>query len=49
MPKSAVRTGCVDYLLSPPQIAGELVRIAAERGHVPIEKFAAPKGAVGAN
>jgi chemotaxis response regulator CheB len=31
MPKSAVNTGCVDFVLSPPQIAGELMRIAAER------------------
>ncbi len=49
MPKSAVRTGCVDYLLSPPEIAGELVRIATERGYVPIAGLAAPKGAVGNN
>jgi two-component system chemotaxis response regulator CheB len=46
MPKSAVRTGCVDYLLSPPEIAGELVRIAAERGHIPVANLAPPKGAV---
>ena len=31
MPKSAVMTGCVDYLLSPAEIAGQLVRIANER------------------
>jgi chemotaxis response regulator CheB len=42
MPKSAVRTGSVDYLLTPPEIAGELVRIAAERRRSPIGKLAAP-------
>lgn len=31
MPKSAVRTGCVDFLLSPPEIAAQLTRMAQER------------------
>jgi chemotaxis response regulator CheB len=31
MPESAVKTGCVDYLLSPPEIADKLRRIAIER------------------
>ena len=31
MPESAVRTGCVDFVLSPDRIASELMRIAEER------------------
>jgi two-component system, chemotaxis family, protein-glutamate methylesterase/glutaminase len=31
MPKSAVKTGCVDFLLSPAEIADEIRRIAEER------------------
>jgi two-component system, chemotaxis family, protein-glutamate methylesterase/glutaminase len=31
MPKSAVRTGCVDYLLSPEEIAAQLAQIAIDR------------------
>jgi two-component system chemotaxis response regulator CheB len=41
MPKSAVRTGCVDYVLSPPDIAVQLVRIANERKLGPIGALAA--------
>jgi two-component system chemotaxis response regulator CheB len=37
MPKSAVKTGCVDYLLSPSDIADKLVRIAAERRQGPVD------------
>jgi chemotaxis response regulator CheB len=36
MPESAVKTGCVDYVLSPDRIASELVRIADERRPVPV-------------
>ncbi len=39
MPISAVKTGCVDFVLSPTKIASELVRIAAERRQIPIEKL----------
>lgn len=49
MPKSAVRTGYVDFLLSPPDIACALVRIAAERGHVPVERSATQMGKVSNN
>jgi chemotaxis response regulator CheB len=31
MPRSAVKTGCVDQLLSPPEIAVQLGRIGKER------------------
>ncbi len=31
MPESAVKTGCVDYILSPTDIADRLVQIAADR------------------
>ena len=46
MPKSAVMTGCVDYLLSPAEIAVQLVRIANERR--PVKIWALPD-AVGAD
>ena len=32
MPQSAVKTGCVDFLLSPAEIADEIRRIGEERG-----------------
>ena len=35
MPESAVRTGCVDFVLSPDRIASELMRIAEERRTTP--------------
>jgi two-component system, chemotaxis family, protein-glutamate methylesterase/glutaminase len=49
MPKSAVRTGYVDFLLSPPDIAAALLRIAAERGYVPAERSATQMGKVSNN
>jgi len=36
MPESAVKTGCVDFVLSPDRIATELMRIAHERRTIPI-------------
>ena len=45
MPKSAMRTGCVDFLLSPAKIASELVRIAAERRGSDAEDLRVPKEA----
>ena len=45
MPKSAVNTGCVDFLLSPTEIAGRLVRIASERKRAPDSGFASSDGA----
>jgi len=38
MPKSALKTGYVDYMLSPPEIAGRLERIAIERRRAPITR-----------
>jgi len=32
MPGSAIATGCIDFVLAPEQIAGEIVRIAHESG-----------------
>lgn len=45
MPMSAVRTGCVDYLLSPPEIADRLLRISNERKRRPVVGLKAPEGA----
>ena len=38
MPISAVKTGCVDYVLFPSEIAAELVLIAAERRRMQVAK-----------
>jgi two-component system, chemotaxis family, protein-glutamate methylesterase/glutaminase len=51
MPESAVRTGCVDRLLQPAEIAFQLARIGEERAHLrenqsKIEKETAPTVAV---
>jgi chemotaxis response regulator CheB len=38
MPQSAVKTGCVDRLLSPPEIAAQLGRIGKERARLKDQK-----------
>jgi chemotaxis response regulator CheB len=38
MPQSAVKTGCVDQLLSPVEIAAQLERIGRERALPMIQK-----------
>ena len=38
MPQSAVKTGCVDRLLSPPEIAAQLGRIGEERARLKDQK-----------
>ena len=39
MPQSAIETGCIDFILSPEDIAREIIRIAhAEEGMLPLKK-----------
>ena len=39
MPQSAIDTGCIDFILSPEEIAREIIRIAhAEEGMLPLKK-----------